>query len=239
VTDTALAYQLLSQYTAFVAVSDDVRVEPGTESISVNVPVEMPEAVEYEGVFGNTDNLKQKRMAARSAPAAGSMRYSASAPAAGSMRYSAPAAGSMQYFASDEEDLEIEDVEIEDVEIEGDISFSLADMVFEDIEELEPSKARPRGTSPVEVVSAAGLDEVAIDSLNEHLATLTVPPGINGELVLEIVFSKVRASRIVVDADASTLADVELLEIIKKWLFSWRIPHSIGDTVRLTLRVRS
>jgi hypothetical protein len=193
----------------------------------MNVPVEMPEAVEYEGVFGKTDYLEIRRMAARSSPAAGSMEYSA------------PAAAPMQYFASDEEDVEIEDLEIEDVEIEGDISFSLADMVCEDLEELEPSKARPRGTSPVEVVSAAGLDEVAIDSLNEHLATLTVPRGTNGELVLEIVFGKVRASRIVVDAEASTLADVELLKTIKKWLLSWRIPHSIGDTVRLTLRVRS
>jgi Ca-activated chloride channel family protein len=210
-----------------------VRVEPGTESISVNVPVEMPEAVEYEGVFGNTDYLEIKRMAARSAPAAGSMQYSA------------PAAAPMQYFASDEED----------VEIERDISFSLADMVCEDLEEIAPSKARRRRlrTSPVEVVSAAGLDEVAIDSLNEHLATLTVPRGINGELVLEIVFGKVRASRIVVDAEASTLADVELLKTIKKWLFSWRIPQSIAkkwlfswripqsieNPVRLTLRVRS
>ena len=143
---------------------------------------------------------------------------------------SAPVARSIQYFASDEED----------AEIERGISFSsLAEMVFEDLEEIAPSKARPRGTSPVEVGSAAGLDEVAIDSLNEHLATLTVPPGTNGELVLEIVFGKVRVSRIVVDADASTLADVELLKTIKKWLFSWRIPHLIGDTVRLTLRVRS
>jgi Ca-activated chloride channel family protein len=31
VTETALTYQLLSQYTAFVAVSNDVRVEPGSE----------------------------------------------------------------------------------------------------------------------------------------------------------------------------------------------------------------
>jgi len=112
-------------------------------------------------------------------------------------------------------------------------------VVCEDIEEIPQLKARRRRTSHVKVVSAAGLDEVAIDSLNEHLATLTVPRGINGKFVLEIVFGKVRASRIVVDAEASTLADVELLKTIKKWLFSWRIPHLIGDTVRLTLRVRS
>ena len=62
VTETALTYQLLSQYTAFVAVSDDVRVEPGTESIAMNVPVEMPEAVEYVGVFGgNTDFMEQEQ----------------------------------------------------------------------------------------------------------------------------------------------------------------------------------
>ena len=162
---------------------------------------------------------------------------------------SASVARPMQYFADAEED----------VEIEGDFSLSFAPMACEEIAPSAPSKAPrrrakdPRGTSPVEVVSAAGLDEVAIDSLNEHLATLTVPPGTNGELVLEIVFGKVRPSRIVVDADASTLADVELLKIIKKclfswripqsstkkWLFSWRIPHSIENPVRLTLRVRS
>jgi Ca-activated chloride channel family protein len=50
VTETALTYQLLSQYTAFVAVSDDVRVHPEEEVISMQVPVEMPEAVRYEGM---------------------------------------------------------------------------------------------------------------------------------------------------------------------------------------------
>ncbi|MDF5707121.1 MAG: VIT domain-containing protein [Nostoc sp. S4] len=49
VTQTALTYQLLSQYTAFVAVSDDVRVEPGSEYVSMHVPVEMSEAVSYLG----------------------------------------------------------------------------------------------------------------------------------------------------------------------------------------------
>ncbi len=49
VTETALTYQLLSQYTAFVAVSDDVRVEAGSEYVSMQVPVEMAEAVSYLG----------------------------------------------------------------------------------------------------------------------------------------------------------------------------------------------
>ena len=51
VTETALAYQLLSQYTAFVAISDEVRVEQPNESVSVNVPVNMPEAVSHTKVF--------------------------------------------------------------------------------------------------------------------------------------------------------------------------------------------
>ncbi|MEB3214551.1 MAG: after-VIT domain-containing protein, partial [Leptolyngbyaceae bacterium] len=51
VTETALSYKLLSQYTAFVAVSDDVRVNPKVGSVSVQVPVEMPEGVSHAGVF--------------------------------------------------------------------------------------------------------------------------------------------------------------------------------------------
>ena len=45
VTTTALTYQLLSQYTAFIAVSDDVRVDPSEYVISMQVPVETPEGV--------------------------------------------------------------------------------------------------------------------------------------------------------------------------------------------------
>ncbi|MEM9925507.1 MAG: after-VIT domain-containing protein, partial [Cyanobacteria bacterium P01_D01_bin.50] len=47
VTETALTYQLLSQYTAFIAVSDDERVNPQEGSISMQVPVEMPEATDF------------------------------------------------------------------------------------------------------------------------------------------------------------------------------------------------
>lgn len=52
VTDTALAYRLLSPYTAFVAVSEEVRVDPNGKKQRVQVPVELPEGVSYEGIFG-------------------------------------------------------------------------------------------------------------------------------------------------------------------------------------------
>ncbi|MCT7967023.1 after-VIT domain-containing protein [Laspinema sp. D1] len=52
VTQTAIAYQLLCQYTAFIAVSEEVRVEHPEGLVSVQVPVEMPEGVNAEGVFG-------------------------------------------------------------------------------------------------------------------------------------------------------------------------------------------
>ncbi|MEH2204354.1 MAG: VIT domain-containing protein [Nostoc sp.] len=65
VTKTALTYQLLSQYTAFVAVSDDVQVEPGSEYLSMQVPVEMPEAVR----FGKASAAHKISLSMPSAPA--------------------------------------------------------------------------------------------------------------------------------------------------------------------------
>ncbi|MEA5521083.1 VIT domain-containing protein [Limnoraphis robusta] len=53
VTQTALDYRLLSQYTAFVAVSEEVRVDPDGTRRTVQIPVELPEGVSYEGIFGS------------------------------------------------------------------------------------------------------------------------------------------------------------------------------------------
>ena len=83
VTETALTYQMLSQYTAFVAVSEEVRVNAQGEFISVQVPVEMPEGISYEGI-GVTDWVDGGGiMRSVSAPQAS---YFASSPAAGSFR---------------------------------------------------------------------------------------------------------------------------------------------------------
>jgi Ca-activated chloride channel homolog len=48
---TALTYQILAPYTAFVAVSEQIRTDPQGKGICVSVPVEVPEGVSYEGIF--------------------------------------------------------------------------------------------------------------------------------------------------------------------------------------------
>ncbi|MCF3574536.1 VIT domain-containing protein [Planktothrix agardhii] len=52
VTRTALSYQLLSEYTAFIAVSEEVRVDPNGTRQTVEVPLELPQGVSYDGIFG-------------------------------------------------------------------------------------------------------------------------------------------------------------------------------------------
>jgi len=56
VTQTALTYRLLSQYTAFVAVSEEVRVNPDGTRQRVQVPVELPQGVSYQGIFGREES---------------------------------------------------------------------------------------------------------------------------------------------------------------------------------------
>jgi len=59
ITQLGLDYRLMTQFTSFVAVEDRVVTKDGKPQ-QVEVPVEMPEGVSYEGVFGNgLDRLGQ------------------------------------------------------------------------------------------------------------------------------------------------------------------------------------
>jgi Ca-activated chloride channel homolog len=51
-----LDYRLMTQFTSFVAVEEKVITEGG-EPRRVEVPVEMPDGMSYEGVFGDSDRL--------------------------------------------------------------------------------------------------------------------------------------------------------------------------------------
>ncbi|MBD3369250.1 VWA domain-containing protein [Candidatus Fermentibacteria bacterium] len=71
ITDVALDYQIMSKYTAFVAVSEEVRVDQEGRPITVEVPVNMPDGVSYDGVFGETgQGIYTANTRYRSAPAA-------------------------------------------------------------------------------------------------------------------------------------------------------------------------
>ncbi len=52
ITAVALEYRLMSQYTSFVAVEEQV-VNINGKPRTVDIPVEMPEGVSYTGIFGN------------------------------------------------------------------------------------------------------------------------------------------------------------------------------------------
>jgi Ca-activated chloride channel family protein len=77
ITRTGLDYRLMTQYTSFVAVEETVVTEGGKPR-RVEVPVEMPEGMSYEGVFGRgaeVDYAAQRMV--KSAAAIGSGNYAA------------------------------------------------------------------------------------------------------------------------------------------------------------------
>jgi len=65
---TALDYGLMSQFTSFVAVEEKTVTEGGRPK-TVAVPVEMPEGVSYEGIFGDKLQLGQSVPAAKAVAA--------------------------------------------------------------------------------------------------------------------------------------------------------------------------
>ena len=59
VTDLALEFRLMSRYTSFVAVEEKIVREGEGPPRKVMVPVEMPEGVSYEGVFGPAGEFEE------------------------------------------------------------------------------------------------------------------------------------------------------------------------------------
>jgi Ca-activated chloride channel family protein len=61
ITQLGLVYRLMTQFTSFVAV-EETTVTEGGQPRRVEVPVEMPEGVSYEGVFGQSQDRAYKSM---------------------------------------------------------------------------------------------------------------------------------------------------------------------------------
>ncbi|MEL7037516.1 MAG: VIT domain-containing protein [Cyanobacteria bacterium J06592_8] len=205
ITQTALDYTLLSQYTAFVAVSEEVRVDPDGTRRTVQVPVELPEGVSYEGIFGSqpqsdtaSGTLSRTRLT-RQQPrptTAGGVRSLEIAPP------SAPA---------------------------------------------PPSRPSPIATgsgSRLDVIEVEGLNQESIDRLNQYLQGLSLPEGVRGELIFEVVVREGNVERIIWDdinskLIASKATDVVIVvDRVRKSLQQFQFPSDLDDTLKIQLQVQ-
>ncbi|MFB2882301.1 VIT domain-containing protein [Floridanema aerugineum] len=239
VTDTALSYQLLSQYTAFVAVSDDVRVDATESSVSVQVPVEMPEGVNYQGVFSNVAYAAAPRVEiSRSAP----RLYAPKAPVKSwlpkwfqkpEVSSSPPDSENNMFF----EDSFEESAESFDAFAEA---FGEDELDFAELESIpmsETSSVFP--VQPLQILSAIGLDENAIELLTKHLQLLMLPDGFSGDLVFEFQVKKGRVKQVVWDEEASSVKDDKVVRLMRRSLLTWQPPEAISNTIKLTIRIHT
>ncbi|MBD2341870.1 after-VIT domain-containing protein [Calothrix sp. FACHB-156] len=245
VTDTALTYQLLSQYTAFVAVSDDVRVNPREASVSVQVPVEMPEGISYEGIFGSAVPT------AMAAPIV-EMVYSSpqlSAPPPLSTISPPAARAEMPPMARQSFD-EVESLKVERKQAKKEAAPQLPGVAIGSSNinqpapidaELEELADKLSGIAPVycpQIVSVSGLDQQMISLLTQHLQSIHTFTIFNGNLVFELQVSKGRVRQVVLDEQFSSIKEHELIETIRRSLLTWRPSQTLTTTVILTIQMQ-
>lgn len=60
ITDLGVNYRLVTQFTSFVAV-EEMTITVGGEPRTITVPVEMPDGVSYEGVFGGGERVRMAK----------------------------------------------------------------------------------------------------------------------------------------------------------------------------------
>ncbi|NES20184.1 MAG: after-VIT domain-containing protein [Symploca sp. SIO3E6] len=252
VTQTALTYQLLSPYTAFVAVGNQVKAsaKPSGEIeqslaesssvetaqrednlpvltnisyISMQVPVEMPEGVSRQGIFGSTayatpfPTIRSKlRSSTTHAP-----------------NYSTSSRKRLANYSN-----------LTSMVVGGETLAIPSTGTCELLSPFFGGKAKPqiksgiKASNPrVKVISAIGLNQTAVTALKQHLQQLqlSLSPISSCKIVFEFRVRKGRVGRIVLDDQASTLEETAVIDLIKRSLSSWRVPQSVSSTVRLTL----
>jgi len=215
VTQTALNYRLLSQYTAFVAVSEEVRVDPKGGKVTVQVPVLIPEGVSYDGIFGGDPN--------QSAQPAPSAVYQSSPTNAPMLRSRRVGSGNINTAEASK-----------DANVSGRTDLG----TFTD-----KTVNYQVSNSQVQVVSITGLTGVdlvtAQKAIEQQLRSLQVPAGFNGIVVLEMPIQNGRLTRFVLDDVTSSLKEQKLVELLKRLLQNVVLPASAQGTMRLTLQVNS
>ncbi len=103
ITDLGLEFKLVTQFTSFVAVEESIVTEGGRPR-RVEVPVEMPEGVSYEGVFGGNEMVRTMAKSGFAGVPAGAHRTMIAQEAAPGPGPSAPASRD-EAKAAEEQDL--------------------------------------------------------------------------------------------------------------------------------------
>lgn len=227
ITNTALDYKLLSQYTAFVAVSEEVRVNPDGKKEQVQVPVEMPQGVSYEGIFGREEKQKVGGGVGR-----GQLRSTSGivplSPLLPSLKVPQKTSGGTRGSLDDETDNLITSTKPNPTPKPQNEPKTEAN---------KPSENNIAQTKSITIISANGLAQNAIKSLELHLQSLFLPPDKTGEIVLKFTINKGRVKGIVLDDKASTLQDKQVIEMIKRSLLTWNVPNSHTGSVTLRLKI--
>ncbi|CAN1209816.1 VIT domain-containing protein [Tumidithrix helvetica PCC 7403] len=210
VTNTALSYHLMSQYTSFVAVSEEVRVNPDGGSERVQVPVEIPQGVSYDGIFGADKDSAQ--VPGTVMPLAPPAPYPARTGRAQPSLNTTPMR---------------EEAKVDPADLTAKKPASETQSNFQ---------SNPR-IQVMSVTGATGVSNVSLEqAIAQHLRTLSLPSG-SGTIVLEFPVVNGRVGKIILDDTASTLTDTSLVELIKRSLLTWSVPASAQGTIRLTLQI--
>ncbi|NET29149.1 VIT domain-containing protein [Okeania sp. SIO1I7] len=222
VTETALNYQLLSEYTAFVAVSEEVRVDPNGKRISMEVPVEMPEGVSYEGIFGAASPIPQvDKYAARTMSFDSDLAFMAKLPRKDiGAKLAAPQA-----------------IDWMNEERERGISLGAKSLGKREAKSKKPDYTKLTNTS-LQIIQVKGLDAAGQKNLQQHLQNVNLPPNIHGEIVLELQVKGDRVLRVILDDEVSSLKDKKIIEEIKRSLLKWCVPSAVNK-IQITIKVSS
>ncbi|HEY9657826.1 MAG TPA: after-VIT domain-containing protein, partial [Allocoleopsis sp.] len=239
VTDTALSYQLLSPYTAFVAVSDQIRVNPTEGSISVQVPVEMPENISYAGIFGSVAHAAPM---ARMAPTTLSAPMPPTAAPPGQMvprraKLAAPLPPPIAPAAPPASFDQQQDA----VQREQQPAAPVPE--YASLPSQERYLAQPESEA-LQLIQVTGLDEKSIELksielLMQRLRSTQLPSGLKGDVVFELQVSRQRVRQVILDEQATTLLDQPTIDTIRLLLFTWNLPQTVTGLVRIHLRLQS
>ncbi|MEM7064462.1 MAG: VIT domain-containing protein [Cyanobacteria bacterium P01_B01_bin.77] len=268
VTETALVYQLLSQYTAFVAVSDEIRIEQPNTTASVNVPVNMPEAASYEGAFGTVVSQRSSRWTKMSAapqslsaprPASATQidrsNKNLSAPGAKADRFLfMPAETATNYseihYSGHVEIPREEPVDLLADEAEFDFDATRTadyDAVTDVSLPVEAHFSRTEMDSiqtstpsqQIQIIKAEGLRNDVFEQLKQHLQTLQLVDSQAGNLIFELIIQQGRVRRVMLDTENSDSQNTEVIDQIRRALLSWHCAQALTDPLSLELRIDS